>query len=189
MDRILTMCVDAAIASLVLLPLFLAIRKRRDLGWVYLAFALYLCGMYAAAGLPDIQRFRFRPRLNVDFFAYMFSDYKSSLLNVLFFMPLGFLLPTIWRRFRNGLRTMAFGFFTSAVIEGAQLFSPRATDVNDLMTNTVGAVAGYGLAMLLQWLFPGMRPENDSKDVYPICGIVGLTMFFVHPLLSAFFLG
>lgn len=99
------MAADAAVAAVILVPLFLLMQKKRwqDAGQtaVYLLFALYLSGMYAAAGLPSFHTLTFRPRLNFTFFEYMFSDYRSSLLNVLFFMPLGFLLPLIWTRFRS----------------------------------------------------------------------------------------
>lgn len=178
----------AAPAALVLIPLFLFLQKRywKNPGKtaVYLLFALYLCGVYAAAGLPTVTRIQFRPRLNFTFFAYMFSDYRSSLLNILFFMPLGFLLPMIWKKFRAVYRTIPFAFLASLFIEAAQLLTPRATDVNDLLTNTFGGILGYALAMILQLIFPCLKPENESRDVYWICLIVMTTMFFVHPAIA-----
>lgn len=181
---------EAVPAAIILTPLFLFLQQRY---WkkgsqtvLYLLFALYLCGMYAAAGLPAFTRIRFRPRLNFTFFAYMFSDYRSSLLNVLFFMPLGFLLPTIWKQFRTVWRTVLFSLGASLLIELAQLLSPRATDVNDLITNTVGGILGYAIAMILQWLFPALQSDNESRDVYWICGIVLVTMFFLHPIICSF---
>lgn len=187
MGRLYRIWMDAAVAAVVLIPVFWALHKRR---WTdpwqavhYLLFAIYLCGVYAAAGLPGVHRLTFLPRVNVDFFLYMFSDYRSSLLNVVFFLPLGFFLPMLWRRFRRMHRTVLFGFGTSLFIELAQLLTPRATDVNDLITNTAGTILGYILAMLAQWIVPSLIPENNSRDVYRICGIVVATMFFVHPLI------
>lgn len=191
MERIVSMCAEAAVAATVLVPVFFLLYRQRWHQRVktceYLLFALYLCGVYAAAGLPDVFSLTFRPRLNVTFFAYMFSDYKSSLLNVLFFVPLGFLLPMIWTRFRPVYKTVLFGFAASVFIELMQLFSPRATDVNDLLTNTAGALVGCCAARLLQLLFPGLTPENDSRGVYLVCiGVVAL-MFLVHPMLLRIF--
>lgn len=192
MDRIAAMCADAAVAAVVFGPLFFYLYRRRwhdfQKSAVYLLFALYLCGVYGAAGLPGFHSLTYRPRVNVTLFAYMFSDYRSSLLNVLFFLPLGFLLPMIWTRFRAGCKTVFFGFLTSALIEGIQLFTPRATDVNDLITNTLGAFLGWCLARLMQWIFPVMKPENDSRDVYWICTASVAVMFFVHPVLTGCFL-
>lgn len=187
MYRVFNLSMDAAVGALVLTPVFLLIHKRRqfsaELTAQYLLFAVYLCGVYAAAGLPGIHRLAFRPRVNLKLFAYMFSDYRSSLLNVLFFLPLGFFLPMLWRRFRNLLRTLLFALGASTAVELAQLLTPRATDVNDLMTNTTGALLGYGLAIILQWISPSMIPDNDSRDVYWICGLVVAVMFLVHPLV------
>lgn len=149
---------------------------------MYLLFAVYLSGVYAAAGLPSLFSLTFRPRLNVRLFAYMFSDYRSSLLNVVFFVPLGFLLPMLWQRFRRFHRTFFFALGLSLVIEILQLLTPRATDVNDLVTNSAGAVLGYGFSMLLQRIFPGLRSQDDSREVYFIGLIVGAVMFFLYPL-------
>lgn len=187
MDRLYSMAADAGSAALVLVPMFLVLQRRHRLEpsrtVQYLLFAVYLCGVYAAAGLPCFRCITFRPRVNLTLFAYMFSDYRSSLLNILFFIPMGFLLPMIWTRFRAVYRTVPFGLAASIFIEGTQLLSPRATDVNDLITNTLGTVIGYSLAMMLQWLLPDLKPENDSRDVYPICLLVVVVMFFIHPLL------
>lgn len=186
--RMLAMGADAAVAAIVLVPLFLYMDKKRwhDMGQtvLYLLLALYLSGMYGAAGLPGVHSLTFRPRMNFTLFEYMFSDYRSSLLNVLFFVPLGFLLPMIWNRFRPLWRTVLFGFGTSLFIETLQLLTPRATDVNDLVTNTVGTIAGFCLARLLQLCVPMLKPNNNSWDLFWICGSVGITMFLIHPLLS-----
>ncbi|MDO5400217.1 MAG: VanZ family protein [Eubacteriales bacterium] len=188
MYRVISLSLDAAVGTLVLTPVFFLLGRRRhqDTGLTvqYLLFAVYLCGVYAAAGLPGFHRVTYRPRVNLSFFAYMFSDYRSSLLNVLFFLPLGFFLPMLWRRFRQPLRTLLFGLGASAFVELFQLLTPRATDVNDLMTNTAGTLAGYVLAIFVQWLSPSMIPDNDSRDVYWICGLAVATMFLVHPLIT-----
>lgn len=187
LQRLPPLLAEAAPAALVLISLFLISpnRRRRDSGRsvLYLLFALYLCSVYTAAGLPNIRRLTYCPRVNLTPFAYLLSD-RSSILNVLFFIPLGFLLPLIWTRFRAFYRTIPFGLGVSAVIEASQVFTYRATDVNDLMTNTLGTLVGYCLAMLLQWIFPVLKPGSDSRDVYWICLAVAALMFFVHPMLS-----
>lgn len=190
LERFGRLILEAAPAALVVVPVFWFLQRRHKRSTAqaaaYLLFALYLCGVYTAAGLPAFHRIRYIPRVNLTLFAYMFSDYRSSLLNVLFFLPLGFLLPMIWKRFRNPVRSVLFGLGVSLVIEAAQLLTPRATDVNDLITNTLGTLIGYLLALLLQWIFPSLRPENDSRDVYWLCGVVAAIMFFVHPIVRFF---
>lgn len=186
MYRFLSVCCDAAAGAVVLLPIFVILHRRRwhdvSKAAAYLLFTLYLCGAYGAAGLPGFHNLRYRPRINLQPFAYMFSDYRSSLLNVIFFLPLGFLLPMIWKRFRPIWKATLFGLGTSAFIEILQLLTPRATDINDLMTNTLGAFVGCCAARLLQWVFPCLRPENDSRDVYWLSGLAIGVMFLFYPI-------
>ena len=61
----------------------------------------------------------------------------------------------------------------------------RATDINDLMTNTVGTVLGYLLARVVLKFFPGTEPSARTKDVFLVCGMTFGVMFFVQPFLAA----
>ncbi|MFW7413380.1 VanZ family protein [Vagococcus fluvialis] len=70
----------------------------------------------------------------------------SDYLNVVMFIPLGFFLPLMWRKYHNGFETIKFGFYLSLFIELSQLFTRfRATDINDLITNTIGAAVGWSI--------------------------------------------
>lgn len=188
MHRIFSMCLDAAIAAVVLVPLFLYMNKRyfhdikRAAG--YLVFAIYLSGMFAVVGLPDIRYVRFDPHFNFIPFAYMFSDYENSLLNVLLFVPLGFFLPVFWQRFRKITATVLFGFCISLLIEVLQIFTLRASDVNDLMTNTFGSLIGWCIGRIFLRLVPAALPGKRIKEVYVVCGAAFAVMFFVQPFLA-----
>ena len=73
--------------------------------------------------------------------------------NVLLFMPLGFfevLLHPGYTRKRQLLLSAAAAASTSLVVEFAQLFNYRVSDVDDIILNTIGAVFGSLLCMLLQ---------------------------------------
>lgn len=74
--------------------------------------------------------------------------------NVVMFMPLGFLVPLLWRPFGAFWRTLVLGGSLSVGIEAAQLFTSRSTDVNDVMLNTLGAVLGWLLWRLMRALLP-----------------------------------
>lgn len=73
--------------------------------------------------------------------------------NVALFLPIGFLLPLLWRRNRL-LRTILFGFFLSLLIECIQLFLIRSPDIDDLILNTLGTCIGYLLFFVLHLLLP-----------------------------------
>lgn len=67
----------------------------------------------------------------------------SMILNVVMFMPLGFLLPLLWKEYQSLVRTAIIGFCFSCGIEFCQLFNRRVSDVDDLLMNTPGAILGW----------------------------------------------
>lgn len=188
MHRIPFMLLDAAIASVIYLPLFLYLNRRyfrstRRTIWYFL-LAVYLSGVYAVVGLPDIRYARFDLHYNFIPFAYMFSDYKNSLLNVLLFVPLGFFLPVFGQRYTKLRWTLLFGLGLSLVIETMQIFTLRATDVNDLITNTAGTLSGWFLGKLFVRLCPGYPLEERSRHVRMVFFVSFLVMFFLHPFIA-----
>lgn len=74
-------------------------------------------------------------------------------LNIIMCMPLGFLLPLLWKGCRKCGRTVLIGLIFSLLIEITQLFNWRASDVDDLMANTCGALIGYILLALVGTFF------------------------------------
>ena len=67
----------------------------------------------------------------------------SMILNVVMFMPLGFLLPLLWKEYQSLVRTAIIGFCFSCGIEFCQLFNRRVSDVDDLLMNPLGAILGW----------------------------------------------
>ena len=68
------------------------------------------------------------------------------LLNIVMFVPLGFLVPLIWNRTAKVPHVLLAGFSFSFLIEVSQLLSSRGTDIDDLILNTLGAVIGFLLS-------------------------------------------
>lgn len=65
-------------------------------------------------------------------------------LNILLFVPFGFLMPHLFRRFRSAFVTAAAGFLFSVSIETVQYFAQRGfTETDDILHNTLGACIGY----------------------------------------------
>lgn len=74
----------------------------------------------------------------------------NVLLNIALFVPLGVLLPLLWKPFRKWYAALGAGFGVSLLIELAQLLTARGMcDVDDLFTNTLGAMLGWCAAMLV----------------------------------------
>ena len=181
---------DGAAAAVLLLPVFCLLNQRcfhnpKKTVWYFL-FSLYLCAVYVVVGLPDIRYIRLDFNINLRPFTYMFSDYRSTSLNILLFVPLGFFLTVLWESFRKVHITVLFGFCTSLLIELLQIFTFRATDINDLMTNTVGTLLGWCLGTLALRLIPSYTPGKDIQNAYALCAISFGVMFFLHPFLADF---
>ena len=78
----------------------------------------------------------------------------QTALNVLLFIPLGFFLPILYKRFES-IRAIAItGFLISLSVEVIQMFGCGSTDINDLITNTVGSCIGYGVYLLFYRITP-----------------------------------
>ena len=190
MNRIIMMCLDAALSALILIPVFLILNRfvfcSNAKTTCYFIFAIYLSGMFAVVGLPTVKYVRFDPNINIVPFSYMFSDYENSILNVLLFLPFGFFLPFFWKYFKAFHRTLFFGFCASLFIEVLQLFTFRATDINDLITNTLGTFLGWFLAKVIIQLFPSISPSRKTGDAYLISGLSFVIMFFIQPFFADF---
>ena len=71
------------------------------------------------------------------------------------FIPLAILIPLLSRRFRSAIATILFVFLLSFCFEIFQLISLLGVcDIDDLMLNTLGGVAGYFIFWLMTKFFP-----------------------------------
>lgn len=185
MHRIFAACVEALAAAVILLPLLLLINAvywhnpKKTAG--YALFSLYLAAMFALVGLPGVGNFHLELNLNPVPFAGMAADAENAALNVLLFVPLGVFLPLLWPDMRRVGRTALCGLTFSLLIEILQIFTFRASDINDLLTNTLGAVIGFGIASAA---FDRKLPEGTHGELYLLFGLVLAVMIFIQPLLS-----
>ena len=66
--------------------------------------------------------------------------------NVAMFIPSGIVLPIIYKGLDSFIKVILAGGGISLCIEIIQLpFSVRASDIDDLILNTVGVILGYGI--------------------------------------------
>ena len=84
---------------------------------------------------------------------FYFETQKDMLLNLIgnvtMFIPSGIILPILYRKLDRFWKVLAAGAGMSLVIEILQLpFDTRASDIDDLILNTIGVVIGYGIYYL-----------------------------------------
>lgn len=154
--------------------------------WVSV-FTIYLCEMFDVVGIPAIQYFTWDPAIHL----IPFSDEKNFRfffqvgMNAVMFMPFGFMLPILWKKCRTWKATLLAGFFTSFTIETIQLFSFRATDVDDLIMNTLGTFLGY----IIAWAFFHKKwKEDNEKDTGRVNEWASLVITILISLLVIIFI-
>lgn len=71
--------------------------------------------------------------------------------NIIMFLPLGFLLPELWRRFRRFTPCVGMVALIMTCVELVQLFTLRGfCEADDVILNVLGGAIGWGL-----WRFTG----------------------------------
>ena len=106
----------------------------------------------------------FPPRINLIPVVYLFDYpvFREALINFLgnslMFLPLGIVWPVAFKKLDTHGKVIAAGFGMSLTIEILQLpFFDRATDIDDLILNSVGIIVGYGIAA---WIRRGRRTKQ-----------------------------
>lgn len=175
MDTILEYLGSMFIYVVIALPILLIIRiawnkfKRRKVIFLHEAgivlFFSFLSGLFALTFDQDASDEQ--AALNLlpfKVFADTFQAISSSgfwepfainlMGNIIMFIPIGVMLPLLWRKFSVG-RTVLAGFLISLFIETVQLTLDRSSDIDDLWLNTTGALIGYGIYKALPLKFSG----------------------------------
>lgn len=175
-------------SGIVLMPVMLLLGKFYFRSWhktlCFSILSLYLAAVYFLVGLPTVQFLRFDVNLNLIPFVGMAADGRNTLLNVLLFVPLGVLLPMLFAPYQKFRKTLLFSLAMTCAIELMQLLTFRATDINDVIANTVGGVLGWGLYRLIPILrrCPG---TGTKRELVAIFAAVGICMFFFQPYVMS----
>ena len=151
---------------------------------LYYVFSCYLAVVYVLVGLPNVTYIRPEVNLNLIPIIGMIEDWKNSILNILLFVPLGMMLPLLWHTYQKIRKTLLFGFAASLTIELLQLLTFRATDVNDLITNTLGTALGF---ICIKRFYQNKQKFETyaSKDAIIVIGAILVVMFFLYPFVSS----
>lgn len=205
MVRFVSVGIDIVSVAVVLVPIMFILYdtclKKYDLGkklWLFW-FVFYLSAVCSVTGIPTVNHLVAEPNFHLIPFLDIINDpaayIKNSILNIVLFVPLGFLLPVIWReRYRSLRKVILSGLGVSAAIELLQIFTFRLTDIDDLITNAAGASLGYYLAKLYtsrKCRQVTAKQETDLKEgffckyePYLMMLVVFLIMFLIQPLVA-----
>lgn len=186
------MAIETLAAAVFIIPFFILLQGCYVHKWkrtiYYVVFTIYLSVVYAETGLPTIQSFHVSPNINLIPFKSIRGEATESILNVLLFVPLGFLLPLVWTPFQKLANTILFGVGTSLAIEILQLFTFRATDINDIITNGVGTIIGYCFAEVCLRVFPIIHSPGKATDIVSLVAVTVFVMAFPQPAIVSLIL-
>lgn len=195
MVRLLSIGIGVVSAMVVLLPIMFVLHysvfgrhnfKKTIFIFIY---AAYLSAVFTAVGIPTINTLVVNAEFNwipvIDIINSPTEYIKNTVLNIILFVPLGFLLPAIWSKYRPFKITFFTGLGLSFIIEILQIFSYRLTDVDDLLTNTAGTIIGHYLSSVFSEKLRLKLPDSDEKyEPICLCVVVFLIMFVIQSFIS-----
>ena len=147
------------------------LKKGFYLGWQMLACMMtgiiYITG---AGGVHDIGRFgseliRMDEINLIPIVNWGLADIFGLSMNLLMFVPFGIAVPLLFQYGAGLWQTTLCGFTFSLMIELSQLLNRRATDIDDLIMNTLGTIIGFGLYCLLFRKLTFFQMDNDSRSL------------------------
>ncbi|MFS0873778.1 VanZ family protein [Paenibacillus xylanilyticus] len=124
-----------------------------------IAFAVYILGVMHFVFFPiDINIGVYANQTpwykTIQWIPLLTADIPSFALNILLFLPLGFMLPILSPLVTSMREAARAGLILSLLIEMLQLLirvtlgNGRSTDINDLIANTAGSLLGF---LILKW--------------------------------------
>lgn len=131
---------------------------------VYVGLVFFVTG---SGTLYDFLRagFEYRPD-EINVIPLLLDSYTMQyVLNVILFVPFGVLLPLVTPSLAKIRHIFGYGLGFSLCIELSQLLNRRATDVDDLIMNVLGALIGFLLLMIVRKI--GKKKSFSEEAVIP----------------------
>ncbi len=147
------LCVNTFAAYIGVIPFLIILQlfcrkyklpKRHQFG-LYL-YSLAICLILMSCDTPSLYQLDYYPVFNFLPFYGFTDNFSLYIQSFLVFIPLGLLLPTLWKQFQPAKTTFWYGLFFSILIEISQIFclaTTATTDITDVIMNVFGTMAGY----------------------------------------------
>lgn len=110
--------------------------------------------------------------------------WRNIILNILMFVPFGFLFPCLSKKFQKFWTTYLAGFFFTLLIESVQLvFKLGIFECDDLLNNTLGTMIGYGCYKIVQFVFLKWKRQEAKILQAVFAQIPAIVTIFVFVLI------
>ena len=156
--------IPVVVALVLYFILLFVMGKKQTMGHIIVSFVFcfYLVGILAMTGVCIGGSFA--PRIVYLPFVDMIRGPVDTVLNIFLFVPLSFMLPILYRKYYRIGKIALVAFLVSLSVEIAQMFGTGATDINDLITNTVGACLGFVAFKLVYKVIPKSWIKQTQVD-------------------------
>ena len=116
------------------------------------------------------------------------GEWRNIILNILMFVPIGFIMPLLLKKCENWYITYLVGFGITLFIEILQLISKRGIfEIDDIINNTLGCVIGYGIVMIFISLFKRKKVNQKHKALITIAyqiplivSVISISVIFIN---------
>lgn len=172
---LVAMVIHAFIISMIIFLLYLLaskvlkknINKKKML--IDYGFIWYLCTLLEVTGVIGVFRMTqfkwewFRNSLELLTIALPRNtgEFIMLLCNCMLFIPLGFLLPVVFRKM-NGVKVFIISLMLVVAIELLQAAGGRMLEVNDIVMNIMGSLIGYLIYTTMMIAIRKRRKDNNN---------------------------
>lgn len=151
-------------------------------------FCYLLIGMLTVTGINSFKAFS--PRVVLVPFLDMVNGPIDTLLNIVLFIPFGFLVPLLYKKYYKPNKIVLLGFLFSLSIEIIQMFGMGSTDINDLITNVMGTFLGYRICKFISKKSGNCEKFkatciNDSIEILMFIVYSFIIMVTIQPIIIA----
>ena len=97
-------------------------------------------------------------------------ELRNIIFNILMFLPLGFVLPLLFKKCEKFYITYFLGLCMTISIEVLQLISKRGIfEIDDIINNTLGCMIGYGVVMIFLLFSKRNKKSLVNKVLIMLC--------------------
>ena len=107
-------------------------------------------------------------------------------LNIIMFIPMGVLLPCVFKKVDKLYKAALISLAATIVIELIQILLPvRAFDIDDILMNTLGCAIGFALFAVFSWMFKKREHKLQTKTASILILAFVPVFVFVYTLSSS----
>lgn len=149
----------------------------------YLAVMLSATLLDRVSGWSDTRMMPLFYSYREAWYSFSGAEWRNIVLNILLFVPFGFLLPLGIRFFRRFWATYLTGLAVTVLIESTQLILARGVaEADDILNNFLGTMIGYGIYVLFReitaavYKIPVYTEEETRKTADNFFASLGQTL-------------